>query len=331
VIYYVCRGYRSHTIKRFLKVAGKEFRSFVRLLKYEELCTSPAIPTGHYIFSDFDRLTPRQIEHVAAIATMIPEIVTGARVLNHPLHALERYALLRTLARLGLNPIEVARLDEGKELRFPVFIRRERGADGPETGLLHSPEEHEAAIHSLVAAGRTLKGRIAVEYVDARGPDGRFRKFSALRVAKRIVPIHLHAADDWVVKSATNTVDAALAAEEYQYVSENPHRDELMRIFEIAHIEFGRIDYAVIDGRVVTFEINTNPTMPGGLRPDARSERREGVHKAIIDAYREIDTPLNGPGVIFLPKKLDARHFFERTLQRLVRRRRKFTPRKGGN
>jgi hypothetical protein len=330
VIFYVCRRYRSHTIRRFLKVAGKEFRSFVRLLTYEDLCASPAIPTGHYIFSDFDRLTPRQIEHVAAIATMIPEIVPGAQVLNHPLRILERYALLRTLARAGLNPNEVARLDEGRELRFPIFIRRERGADGPETGLLYNAEEYEAAMRSLAAAGRTIKGRIAVEFIDARGPDRRFRKFSALRVAERIVPIHLHTADDWVVKSATNTIDAALAAEEYEYVRDNPHRDDLMHIFKIARTEFGRIDYAIVDGRVVTFEINTNPTMPGGLRPDARVERRELVHKAVIEAYRQINTPLTGPGVIFLPKTLDVRQFFDRTLQRLIRRQRNFTGGKSG-
>lgn len=331
MIYYVCRGYRSHTISRFLRVAGPEIRSHVRLLRYEHLCTGPAIPAGHYIFTDFDRLTPRQIERVAAIAKLIAEVVPEARVLNQSLHVLERYALLRTLARTGLNPIDVARLDEGRTLRFPVFIRRERGADGPETGLLHDEGQYQAALKALLAAGHTLKGRIAVEYIDTRGSDGRYRKYSALRVAERIVPIHVHTAEDWIVKSATNTVDEALAAEELAYVRDNPHRDELLKIFDIARIDFGRIDYAVVDGRVVTFEINTNPTLPSGLRPDARGERRALVHRGIIDAFKAVDAPLQGPGVIFKPQRLDVGEFIGRTVQRLVRRRQKFSRRKSRN
>jgi hypothetical protein len=320
MIYYVCRGYRSHTIRRFLATVGRELGSFVRLLRYEDLFAAPAIPVGHYIFTDFDRLTPRGIEETAAIASLIAEVVPAANVLNRALQVQERYALLRTLARMGLNPFDVARLDEGRTLRFPVFIRRERGADGPETGLLHNEEEFEAALAQLTAAGRTRKGRIAVEYVDTRAPDGLFRKFSALRVANRVVPIHIHATDGWVVKSRSNTVDEALAAQEYEYVRDNPHRDELMRIFEIARIDFGRIDYALLDGRLVTFEINTNPTLPRARKIDQRQQRRALVVQSLVDAFRAIDAPLPAPKLIFKPKKLDVVESVRLTLQRLKRR-----------
>src|SRR5262249_42167607 len=40
-----------------------------------------------------------------------------------------------------------------------------------------------------------------------------------------------------------------------------PHRQALGEIFQAAGIEYGRIDYSVLDGRIVTWEINTNPTI----------------------------------------------------------------------
>jgi hypothetical protein len=52
--------------------------------------------------------------------------------------------------------------------------------------------------------------------------------------------------------------------EHLRYVETNPHRDQLEKVFELAGIEYGRIDYCVVDGRVQTFEINTNPTVVQG-------------------------------------------------------------------
>jgi hypothetical protein len=52
--------------------------------------------------------------------------------------------------------------------------------------------------------------------------------------------------------------------EHLRYVETNPHRDQLEKVFELGGIEYGRIDYCVVDGRVQTFEINTNPTVVQG-------------------------------------------------------------------
>jgi hypothetical protein len=54
-----------------------------------------------------------------------------------------------------------------------------------------------------------------------------------------------------------------------------------LKIFELAHVEYGRIDYAIKDGRVQTWEINLNPTIGRGLRPPSRKLAPE------VDAARE--------------------------------------------
>ncbi|MGK7892784.1 MAG: hypothetical protein AB4372_03825, partial [Xenococcus sp. (in: cyanobacteria)] len=47
--------------------------------------------------------------------------------------------------------------------------------------------------------------------------------------------------------------------EEEQYVKTNPHESFLRDIFRLARIEYGRIDYGLINGIPQVWEINTNP------------------------------------------------------------------------
>jgi hypothetical protein len=105
---------------------------------------------------------------------------------------------------------------------------------------------------------------------------------------------------------------ATLAAEEADYLDANPHGDLLMRVFDMANIEYGRIDYTVIEGRVQIFEINCNPTIIGRTSGAAlRSEtslRGPAYRKAIgryIEAMEAIDAPPNGRRIDF-PERAGA-------------------------
>jgi hypothetical protein len=65
----------------------------------------------------------------------------------------------------------------------------------------------------------------------------------------------------WVVKLADATEEAN-CAEEQAYLDANPHEAELRRVFDLARIDYGRIDYSLTpDGRMQVWEINTNPTI----------------------------------------------------------------------
>ena len=54
-----------------------------------------------------------------------------------------------------------------------------------------------------------------------------------------------------VVKSPKRVGEARIA-EELRYLRENPHEAELREIFSLARVEYGRIDYGVVDGRIQT-------------------------------------------------------------------------------
>jgi len=55
--------------------------------------------------------------------------------------------------------------------------------------------------------------------------------------------------------------DLIFLDEEMHYLQSNPHQAELRRIFDLANIRFGRIDYAVADRCIQVWEINTNPRL----------------------------------------------------------------------
>jgi len=85
---------------------------------------------------------------------------------------------------------------------------------------------------------------------------------------------------------------------ERDYVREFPHRDALKRIFAIAGIDFGRIDYSLQDGEIRVWEINTNPT----LMPSKKglAESRRGVigetNRMFLQALRTLDAGMPACG-----------------------------------
>ena len=75
----------------------------------------------------------------------------------------------------------------------------------------------------------------------------------------------------------------AVISEENAYLDANPHESELREIFELADIEYGRIDYGIKGGRIQVWEINTNPTVL--LRRHLR-DARAPIHRRFAAAYR---------------------------------------------
>ena len=68
----------------------------------------------------------------------------------------------------------------------------------------------------------------------------------------------------------------------------NPHEAEVRRIFDLARIEYGRIDYAFRDGRMQVWEINTNPMLASD--DSSANPARRGTHdlavRQLIAAFR---------------------------------------------
>ncbi len=72
----------------------------------------------------------------------------------------------------------------------------------------------------------------------------------------------------------------------------------LRRVFDLAHIRFGRIDYGVLNGVPQVWEINTNPTMGRNptkarkvLAPDVQAlkeQARESYHARLRPAFEAL-------------------------------------------
>ena len=323
MIYYVATARFSSTIRRFLK-AVPQLRGVLACLTYEELFFERAGPVGHYIFTDFDRLSRYEIECAASFVAALAKAVPEAGILNHPLRALERFPLLVTLRQAGINGFTATRVECGERPpTYPVFIRAEDGYGGPETDILADDEAFNAALAGLGQRGLPLRGRIAVGYAAERGADGLFRKYGAFNIGGRILPHHIQRNRSWVVKKdiadhewttqrdpADRVTDSAIA-EEIAFVRDNPHEQVLAQAFSIAGIEFGRADYGLVNGQVQIYEINTNPSLPAEAKTDKRNAVRSITRPRMVEAFRALDTPIAARGRIRFaehqPKAHDAR------------------------
>lgn len=286
MIYYLCvERFAGFTINKTLS-SGVLPRDRVAFLSYEQMFHDRQVPAGTYVFTDFDRLTRYELECAAAAWRALRAQPGIGRMLNAPHRVLERVALMNALRRAGVNKFGVWRIGDGVlPERYPVFIRAEDDSTGPETDLIHDENALRRTMAGLLAGGKPLRGRIAVEYCAERGTDGYFRKYGAFKIGGTILPHHVHFSPHWIVKAATARRDAvnddpdknrlpSHEREERDYVMENPHQSALEAIFRIAGIDYGRIDYTIVGGRIQVYEINTNPTLPSSGRPGAAPHRQ---------------------------------------------------------
>lgn len=290
MIYYLARTEHHYPVGDYLKSWAGPSHPVIKILAYEGLPT--ILPRGTYIFSDLDRLTSAQSELMADVRDQLAAAGDGIRLLNHPMRSLGRFALLRDLLEVGRNRFRAYRASEPlDDVCFPVFLRRADEHDGNVTGLLRDHREVDQAIVRALLSGVELDDMLIVEFCDTSQGSGRFRKYSAFRVGDRIIPRHLIFSEKWMQKYP-DILDAAAIAEERTYLESNPHARELLEIFDRAHIEYGRIDYGLLDERLQVWEINTNPIV---MLPRNRYQRQhlpaqEFFAERIRSAFQAIDT-----------------------------------------
>jgi hypothetical protein len=81
--------------------------------------------------------------------------------------------------------------------------------------------------------------------------------------------------------------------EEQAFFDAFPHRDALLDIFELAGVDYGRVDYGVKEGQVQVWEINTNPVVvprPHIIDPRRLPAQSESARR-IVAALRACDHP----------------------------------------
>jgi hypothetical protein len=310
MIYYVCHPGHAYTVAVMLLYYGEALRPCFRLVPYGKLESLRTAAPGAVIWTDFDRLGEAELAAAGAIGADLAAR-SDLIQLNDPRRSEQRFALLRRLRACGRNSFDVRRPDESLEgLRYPVFLRDEVGASYRAPTLLPDRAALQAAL--AAPAARALERPMIVEFGVVPGADGFYRKYGAYRVGPRIFPQHLYLERQWFIKHGS-TLLAQHRQEFLEYVTCNPHAAELMPLFEEARIDYGRIDYTLVEGRIQVFEINTNPAVLSNppTRFDSYDQRKYG--QPWIDAL----LALPGAGFTAAQGEIDARH--ERLLRPLRR------------
>lgn len=271
----------------------------LRVDTYQSLLVRRQAPAASYVFSDFERVPPTDMEGVLALWDTL-RASGSAHLVNDPRRVQLRFQLLRGLFEKGVNDFNVYRADEDLSLvRFPVFVRCEHDHGGPRTALLTSRKALDDALNRL-RANRAWRSQLLVTECSAdAGDDGLFRKYGALLVNGRVVPWHVIASRTWLVKGASRVLNDRIREEQCRYIAENPHADRVREAFASADIEYGRIDYGVVDGRLRVFEINTNPAIGGAGRHRRKPDRRQQTDTAVsqlIEAFTALADRCPAPG-----------------------------------
>jgi hypothetical protein len=197
-----------------------------------------------------------------------------ASLVNHParVRATGREDNARRLGKIpGVIAPRVVPLSRATGLRFPLLLR----APGYHSGKFFVRVEIPGAL-AEAAASLPRGDPLAIEYLDARGPDGMARKYRVVFIGGVAYPLHLAISADWKVHyfTAAMAADPAFRAEERRFLDDMPAvlgeraMEALAEIQVILGLDYAGIDFGIApDGSLLLFEANaTMAIIP--LAPD---------------------------------------------------------------
>jgi hypothetical protein len=295
VIYYLVLKSQAVGMYAFLAGWGSALASRITIMHYESVLAggSVRLPEGAYIFASLGDLgDPGSAlrDDAGRLYRELADAFGAARVINDPGPFLKRFDLLETLHARGINRFTAYRAGgPAVPRRFPVFLRLEIGSEWRVPALLNTVEEYRAA----VARAQDPAHTIGIEFCDTSDGSGIYRKYSCFVVGERVVPRHLFFSRRWFVKEA-ELDEPGMAEEEQAFLDSNPHAKALLEVCRIAGIGYGRLDYALLDGRVQIWEINHTPLIAGTLTPEVTS--RQTAHKRFLAAFSAALDAIDPPG-----------------------------------
>lgn len=264
IIYVAPRG-EAFTLTNWLEVRGGALRDRIRLKTYEELEGARRLEAGAWIFSGLDRVTPAQRQLAELAWTALESAGPAARPLNRPGRVLLRAPLLEALHRSGVNRFKAVPPSQRlTDLSFPVFVRERDAHTGSLTRLLPDRRALEGALGRLLLRGFRDQDLLIVEFMDTSDESGLFRKFSSYYVDGEVIPKAIRFGREWMLKARHSFWDEAKVREQQDWFDRNDWAEDVASVFRLARIDYGRMDYAVADGGIQVWEINTNPTLGRG-------------------------------------------------------------------
>jgi hypothetical protein len=315
MVVFLTQAQHAYTLKAPLSACRH-----ARLMSYERLFRSRRLKPAIYIFTDLDRLSFWELELAGRYYEEMRK--AGWRVLNKPASVKQRFSLLRSLYRARINAFNVYRpsLGEWPE-RYPVFVRRDSFHDGTLTDLIHDRPSLEHAIRELLDQGIPASNTMVVEYAAEPKYEDIFVKYTLYRLGGRYFPDASVTERNWVVKyGERGCYGEADFLEEKKRMKTVPFGPLMRRAFEIAQIEYGRLDYGLLKGEPQIYEINTNPTVRFAENHDSRHklEAREIMAKNFVDALDSLNQADSSRQSIsvsdrILCKQVRKERFFQRS------------------
>lgn len=266
-----------------------------RVISYSELAQlANDPPRSTYVFTDVDRMTPVAAASAAARYRSMKD--RGIKVLNDPARMLSRFGLLRALNRAGINDFDAYRAEDlEKPRRWPVFLRLEGDHVRPISDLLYNQADLEAALEDVVAKGAPRSAILIIEYAAEQLGEGLFRKLSVFRVGDRLLGYTCVHDDQWIVKYGKNAIARPEHYDqEYEFVEKGTFAEVMRPVFDIAGVEYGRVDFGLVGGRPQIYEINSNPhieLVPKASPVERRNRSNALFRTNLLEALAEIDTP----------------------------------------
>ena len=272
---------------------AKERRLDVVVVSYEEILGRKKLQHATHIFTDLDRLPAWQVHDAALFFRKLQR--AGIKALNDPARFRNRFGLLRALNRAGINDFDAYPADSLETpRRWPVFIRLEGNHRAPISGLLQDQEELDRAIEDAIDKGAPRSSMLILEYCSEPVRPGLFRKLSVFRVGNRMLGYTCVHDDNWLVKyGKAGLAPADLYEEEYSFVETNPFGPAMLDVFNIAGIDYGRVDLGFVGGRPQIYEINSNPMVepkPPASFMDRRNQSVALFRNNYLEAMEAIDT-----------------------------------------
>jgi tetratricopeptide (TPR) repeat protein len=225
------------------------------------------LPAHDIVFNtigDADRCA----DALAAAARILE--ASSARVINPPARVIPtgRVATLRRLGTLpGVLAPRAALLPRGAlaagvpdGFALPMLLRSPGYHTGQHLCRVDCAEAWPAALAGL--PGDPL---LALDYLDAAGPDGAWRKFRVMLIGGRILPLHLAVSADWKVHYFTAGMGAnpQHRDEEARFLSDMAGTlgpvamDAVASIASALGLDYAGVDFALAaDGRLLLFEAN---------------------------------------------------------------------------
>ena len=239
-------------------------------------CSLVALTTAPVINMPAAVLATRRTDH--ARLSRLPGVVVPATV-TLPRELLSSPEAATTVARLGFI--------------FPLLVRTPGYHTGRHFLRVESPEALAAAVKELPGSELTV-----IEFLNARGADGKARKYRVMMIDGQLYPLHVAISSHWKIHyfTAEMAEQADNRAEDGEFLANMPSvlgprvMEALARIQGTLGLDYAGIDFGLsATGDLLLFEANATMVVNPPETDDRWAYRRPAVER-ILAAVRRMLT-----------------------------------------